>query len=108
MASRSLAVPQSSGLLAAIRGDQTDKEVAAAQKAAFVERSRRALERDLGLLELGDLEALGRRGVVAAGNVAADAVAEIDANPCSAPGVGRVLNTMNIGLDSVLRRYLEG
>lgn len=107
MPSRNLPVQQSSGLLAALKGDQTAEQAAAIQKAAFLDRSRRSAERDLGLLEMGDVEALAMRGIVAAGNTAAQAVAEIDANPSSASGVGRVLNTANSGLDRALRRYLD-
>lgn len=106
---RNLPVRQSSGgLLAAIKGDQTNNEVAAAQKAAFMERIRRSIDRDLGLLELGDVEALGSRGIVAARNTADQAVAAIEANAYSADGVSRLLNTTNQGLDRAMRRYLEG
>lgn len=100
-------VPRSPGLLAAFRGDQTTNEAAASQKAAFIERTRRSMQRDLGLLEMGDVEALMARGIVAAGNAAAQAVAEIEANPCAAEGVSRLLNTGNMGLDRAMRRYLE-
>jgi hypothetical protein len=105
--SRNLPMSQSSGLLAALKGDPTATEVAAVQKAAFLERSRRAAERDLALLEMGDVEALAMRGIAAAGNTAAQAVAEIEANPYVASGVGRILNTANSGLDRTLRRYLD-
>jgi hypothetical protein len=108
MSSRSLTVPQSSGLLAAIRGDQTNNEALAIQKAAFLKRLERSAERDLGLLEMTDLEALGSRGIVAARNTADQAVAAIQANPCSADGVSRLLNTTNEGLDRAMRRYQEG
>jgi hypothetical protein len=107
MPSRNLTVRQPSGLLAALKGDPTTEHAAAIQKAAFLERTRRAAERDLGLLEMGDVEALTMRGIMAAGNTAAQAVAEIEANPYAASGVGRLLNTGDIGLDRVLRRYLD-
>jgi len=107
MPSRSLQVHQPSGLLAALRGDQTTEQVAAIQKAAFIERSRRSTERDLALLEMGDVEALTMRGIAAAGNTAAQAVAEIEANPYAASGVERVLNTGNSGLNCAFRRYLD-
>jgi hypothetical protein len=103
-----LTVRQSPGLLAAFKGDQTATEAAAIQKAAFLARVERSAERDLGLLEMGDTEALMMRGIAAAGNAAGQAVAEIEANPCAAAGVGRLLNTGNIGLDQILRRYTEG
>jgi hypothetical protein len=102
-----LTIHPSSGLMAAFKRDQTTTEAAAIQKAAFLERTRRSAERDLRLLELGDAEALVMRGIVAAGNTAAQAVAEIEANPCAADGVSRLLNTGNIGLDRILRRYVE-
>lgn len=107
MPKRNLPVHQSSGLLAALRGDQTAEQVAAIQKAAFVERSRRSAERDLALLEVGDVEALAMRGIIAAGNMADQATREIAANPFAADGVGRLLHTANGGLDRVLRRYLD-
>jgi hypothetical protein len=102
-----LPVPRSSSLLAALKGDHTDTEAVAVQKAAFLERTRRSAQRDLGLLEMGDVEALMTRGIVAAGNAAGQAVAEIEANPYSAAGVGRLLDTGNDGLDRALRRYLD-
>jgi hypothetical protein len=105
--SRNLPVVQSSGLLAALKGDSTTTQAAAIQKAAFLERSRRAAERDLALLEMGDVEGLTMRGIAAAGNTAAQAVAEIEANPYATTGVGRLLNTGNAGLDRVLRRYID-
>jgi hypothetical protein len=105
--SRNLTVHQPSGLLAAIKGDQTTEQVAAIQKAAFIERSRRSMERDLGLLEMGDVEALTIRGIAAAGNTAAQAVAEIEANPHAAEGVERMLRTGNSGLNRAFRRYLD-
>ncbi len=105
--SRNLPVQHSSGLLAALKGDPTTEHAAAIQKAAFLERSRRAAERDLALLEMGDVEALTTRGIAAAGNTAAQAVAEIEANPYAASGVARLLDTGNSGLDRVFRRYLD-
>lgn len=105
--SNDLTLPQSSSLLAALKGDQTATAAAAIQKKAFLERVRRSAERDLGLLEMADLEALGSRGIAAAGNLAGQAVAEIEASPCAASGVGRLLNTANIGLDRALHRYLD-
>jgi hypothetical protein len=107
MPSRNLPVRHSSGLLAALQGKQTAKQVAAIQEAAFIERSRRSAERDLGLLEMADVEILTARGIAAAANIAGQAVAEIAANPVAADGVARLLNTGNSGLDRVLRRYLD-
>jgi hypothetical protein len=107
MSNSSLAVRRSPGLLAAIKGDQTATEAAAIQQAAFIERTRRSAQRDLALLEMSDVEALGMRGIVGAGNVAGQAVAEIEANPYSAGGVSRLLNTTNAGLDRILRRYVD-
>jgi hypothetical protein len=102
-----LPAPRPSGLLSAFKGDQTATEAATIQKDAFLARTRRSAERDLGLLEMGDVEALAMRGIAAAGNTAAQAVAEIEANPCATDGVGRILKTANAGLDRVLRQYIE-
>jgi hypothetical protein len=107
MPNRNLTVRHSSGRLAALQGNQTAKQVAAIQEAAFIERSRRSTERDLGLLEMADVEILTARGIAAASNIAGQAVAEIAANPVAADGVARLLNTGNGGLDRVLRRYLD-
>lgn len=107
MPSRNLPVHRSSGLLAALKGDPTTEHAAAIQKAAFMERTRRAAERDLALLEMGDVEALTMRGIAAAGNIAGQAVAEIEANPYAASGVRRLLDTGNGGLDRSFRHYLE-
>lgn len=103
-----LDIRRGSGLLAAIKGDPTATEAAAIQKAAFLARVTRSAERDLSLLEMGDVEALMMRGIGAAGNAASQAVAEVEANPHAALGVGRLLNTGNIGLDQILRRYTQG
>jgi hypothetical protein len=100
-------VRRSPGLLAAFQGNGTAKQVAAIQEAAFIERSRRSAERDLALLEVGDVEALAARGITAASNIADQAVSEIAANPFATDGVGRLLRTANGGLDRVLRRYLD-
>jgi hypothetical protein len=107
MSKSNLTVHQPSGLLSVLKGDQTATEAAALQKQAFLARTRRSAERDLGLLEMGDVEALAMRGIVVAGNTAAQAVAEIEANPCSTDGVGRILKTANAGLDRVLRQYID-
>jgi hypothetical protein len=108
MSKSDLTIHRPSGFLAALKGDQTAEQVATIQKAAFIERSRRAAERDLALLEMGDTEALATRGIAAAGNLADQAVSEIAANPFAADGVGRLLRTANGGLDRALRRYLDG
>lgn len=107
MPNRNLPAHRPSGLLAVLQGNQTAKQVAAIQQAAFLDRVRRSTERDLGLLEMGDVEALTMRGVAAAGNMGAQARAEIEANPCAASGVERLLNTGNGGLNRALRRYLD-
>ena len=96
-----------SGLLSVLKGDQTATEAATIQKQAFLARTRRSAERDLGLLEMGDVEALAARGIAGAGNLAAQAVAEVEANPCAADGVGRLLKTADAGLDRVLRQYID-
>jgi hypothetical protein len=101
-------VRRSSGLLAAIKGgDPASAEIAAIQQEAFMARMRRSAERDLGLLELGDIEALTMRGIAAAGNTAAQAAAEVEVNPLAASGVGRLLATGNMGLDRALRQYVD-
>jgi hypothetical protein len=102
-----LPISRPAGLLAVL-GDQTGRQAAAINRAAFIERTRRAAERDLALLEIGDVEALAARGIVAAGNTAGHAMAEMEANPYAAEGVTRLLKTTNGGLDQVLRRFIEG
>jgi hypothetical protein len=99
---------RSSGVLAAIKGDPTSAEAAAIQRAAFLDRMQRSTERDLGLLEISDVEALMVRGIAAAGNTASCAAAEVATNPLAASGVSRILATGNMGLDRVLRGYIDG
>jgi hypothetical protein len=100
-------VRRSGSLLATIKGNSISGEAAAIQEEAFLARMRRSTERDLGLLELGDVEALTVRGVAAAGHMAGYAVAEIEANPFAAHGVSRVLEAGNTGLERVLRSYID-
>jgi hypothetical protein len=106
--SNQLPVRRNAGWLATLKGgDQTHKAAAAIQQDAFLARSRRSAERDLALLELGDVEALAVRGIAGAGNVAGYAAAEVEHNPLAAAGVSRVLTTTNAGLDRVLRGYID-
>jgi len=100
---------RNSGLLAALKGGDPVSEAATAiQHEAFLARTRRAAERDLALLELGDVEALAIRGIAGAGNVAGYAAAEVERNPIATDGVSRLLATGNLGLDRVLRHYVDG
>jgi hypothetical protein len=109
MSKADLSSPQPSSLLAALKGDRDPTATAAAaiQKAAFLERVRRSAQRDLALLEMADVEALGSRGIAATGNLASQAVAEVEVHPSAVSGVGRILGTADVGLDRALHRYLD-
>lgn len=95
-----------SGLLAILKGDGLRSDLETKQKQALLQRAQRSMDRDRAFLEMGDWEALTARSITGAGNGAGLAVAEIERNQCSAPGVARLLDTSNVGYDRILHRYL--
>jgi hypothetical protein len=107
--SKSLSVvPRSTGLFAALRGDSTSTEVAAAQKAAFVERVHDSLRRDLHRLKMDDIGELARIGIDHAADVSDRMAAAVERNPLAARSACRIAETAVHGLDRELAQFING
>jgi len=106
--SSQLPVRRSTGLFAALRGGDPISEAANhIQQGAFLARTRRSTERDLALLEVGDVEAVTARALAGAGNIASYAAVAVENNPLAESGVSAVLMTGNIGLQRALIGYID-
>jgi len=107
MSRSNLPVRRSSGLLAALQGNQTAKQVAAIQEAAFIERANDAALRDLALLKAADIGHVTRQSMAEAADIAGCLSAYAQADPLAAQAVSKIGETGIRGLDGALRNFIK-
>ncbi len=100
-----LPVRRSSGFLPAFQGNQTAKQVAAIQEAAFIERAADAARRDIAVLKAADIGCVTRASM----DEAADIVGRLSsyADPLAAHAASKIGETGINGLNGSLRQFIR-
>jgi hypothetical protein len=89
------------------QGNQTAKQVAAIQEAAFIERTHDAALRDLAVLRAADIGHVTRQSMAEAADIAECLSAYARASPLAAQAATKIGETGIRGLDGSLRNFIK-